>query len=383
MAGTGAARRGGPLAGLKVIEMAGLGPCPLAGQFLADLGADVTVIDRKSGGPRPTDVNNRGKRSVALNLKHPGGVGACMALIKGADVLIEGFRPGVMEKLGLGPDACHAANPGLVFGRMTGWGQDGPMAQVAGHDITYFALTGMLGMTGEAGRPPVPPLNLVADYGGGTMFLLLGVMAALYERQSSGRGQVVDAAMIDGVSAFSGLFRMMGAQGIWHEGRARNLLDGAAPFYRCYETSDGKFLSVGPLEPQFFAIMVEKAGLPDAHRLDQNDPRTWAVRSADYTAVFASKTRDDWMVIFEGTDACIAPVLSPAEAEIHPHNVARRAHMQVGGISQSAPAPRFDRTPAPDPAPAHAPGADTEAALHDAGLSTADIAALHRAGALT
>jgi alpha-methylacyl-CoA racemase len=382
MADINATARGGPLAGLMVIEMAGLGPCPLAGQLMADLGAEVTVIERKSGGPRPEDVNNRGKRSVALNLKHPDGVAACMALIKGADVLIEGFRPGVMEKLGLGPAQCHGANRGLVFGRMTGWGQDGPMAQVAGHDINYFALTGMLGMTGEAGRPPVPPLNLVADYGGGTMFLLLGVMAALFERQSSGRGQVVDAAMIDGVSAFSGIFRMMGARGMWQDGRARNLLDGAAPFYRCYETSDGKFLSVGPLEPQFFAIMVEKAGLPADHLATQNDPRTWQARSADYAAVFASRSRDDWMAVFEGTDACIAPVLSPAEAEAHPHNVARRAHIAVGGISQPAPAPRFDRTPAPDPAPANAPGADTEAALTAAGLSAAEIAALRDAGAL-
>lgn len=372
----------GPLAGLRVIEMAGLGPCPLAGQLMADLGAEVTVIERKSGGPRPEDVNNRGKRSVALNLKHPQGVAACMALIEGADVLIEGFRPGVMEKLGLGPAQCHAANPGLVFGRMTGWGQDGPMAQVAGHDINYFALTGMLGMTGEAGRPPVPPLNLVADYGGGTMFLLFGVMAALFERQSSGKGQVVDAAMIDGVSAFSGIFRMMGARGMWQDGRARNLLDGAAPFYRCYETSDGKFLSVGPLEPQFFAIMADKAGLPADHLTDQNDPRTWQARSADYAAIFASRTRDDWMAAFDGTDACIAPVLSPAEAEAHPHNVARRAHIDLGGITQSAPAPRFDRTPAPDPAPAHAPGADTEAALTAAGMSPAEIAALRDAGAL-
>jgi alpha-methylacyl-CoA racemase len=372
----------GPLKGLRVVEMAGLGPCPLAGQMLADLGAEVAVIERASGPARPFDVNNRGKRAVALDLKNPAGREACLRLIDRADILIEGFRPGVMEKLGLGPADCHARNPGLVYGRMTGWGQDGPMAMTAGHDLNYLALTGMLGMMGEEGRPPVPPLNLVADYGGGTMLLLFGVMAALWERQSSGLGQVVDAAMIDGVSAFSGLFRMFAAQGRWRDGRARNLLDGAAPFYRCYACADGKFLSVGPLEPQFFAILVAKAGLPDAHRSDQNDPATWADRSAQYAALFATRPRDAWMEIFDGTDACVAPVLSPAEAEAHPHNRARAAHIDVGGMTQSAPAPRFARTPAGAPHPARAAGADTEAALADAGLEAEAIAAARAAGAL-
>jgi alpha-methylacyl-CoA racemase len=373
----------GPLHGLKAVEMAGLGPCPLAGQMLADLGAEVVVVERASGGPRPHDVNNRGKLSVALNLKHPGGRAACSGLIADADVLIEGFRPGVMEKLGLGPADCHAVNPGLVYGRMTGWGQDGPMAQVAGHDLTYLALTGMLGMMGEDGRPPVPPLNLTADYGGGTMLLLFGVMAALWERSRSGAGQVVDAAMIDGVSAFSGLFRMMSAQGRWREGRARNLLDGAAPFYRCYETADGKHLAVGPLEPQFFKILLRLAGLPADHLTDQNDPATWADRSARYAALFATRAQADWIAVFDGTDACVAPVLTPAEAETHPHNRARRAHLEIGGIVQAAPAPRFDRSAPADPAPARPAGSDTDAALRAIGMTPERIAALRADGALT
>ncbi|MGG7566209.1 CaiB/BaiF CoA transferase family protein [Rhodovulum sp. DZ06] len=378
------AARGGPLEGLKVVEMAGLGPCPLAGQMLADLGAEVLLIER-AGTPakdRAWDVNNRGKRPVALNLKTPEGAGAAMTLIKGADILIEGFRPGVMEKLGLGPEECLAANPGLVFGRMTGWGQDGPLSMTAGHDINYLSMTGLLWMMGEKGRPPVPPLNLVADYGGGTMFLLLGVLSALWERSRSGKGQVVDAAMVDGVSAFSGIFRGFAALGAWREERADNLLDGAAPFYRCYECACGGFLSVGPLEPQFFAQFVKLAGLPEAHREDQRDPATWEARAAQYAEVFRGKTRDEWVAIFEGTDACVAPVLSPSEAEAHPANTARGVHVTVGGVTQAAPAPRFGRTPAPAVTAARPAGSDTEAALAEAGLGAAEIAALKAAGAL-
>lgn len=375
----------GPLAGLRVVEMAGLGPCPLAGQLLADLGAEVLLIERPVRGeaaPRPHDVNNRGKRPVALDLKAETGRAAALRLIAGADALIEGFRPGVMEKLGLGPGDCHAVNPGLVYGRMTGWGQTGPMATTAGHDLNYLAMTGMLWMMGEKDRPPSPPLNLVADYGGGTMFLLFGLMAALWEKGRSGRGQVVDAAMVDGVNAMTGLFRGfshaaegLGA-GLWPEARGEKLLDGAAPFYRCYQCACGGFLSVGPLEPQFFAILLEKAGLPAAHLADQNDPATWAARSRDYAAVFAARSRDRWMEIFEGTDACVAPVLTPTEAEAHPMALARGMHARVEGLPHPAPAPRFDRTPAP-PLRAAAPvGAETGAVLREAGFAAAEIDAL-------
>ncbi|MGM0585064.1 MAG: CaiB/BaiF CoA transferase family protein [Pseudomonadota bacterium] len=373
----------GPLEGLRVIEMAGIGPCPLAGQLMADLGAEVIVIDRKSGGPRPQDVNNRNKRSVALNLKTDEGVEAALRLIDRADALIEGFRPGVMERIGLGPEVCHARNPGLVFGRMTGWGQEGPWSQMAGHDLNYLALTGALGMMGKAGEPPTPPLNLVADYGGGSMFLILGVLAGLWERSRSGKGQVVDTAMVDGVSAMTGIFRAMLAQGRWTEARESNLLDGGAPFYRCYETKDGGYLSVGPIEPQFFAELVEKAGIDPGHCTSQNDQSFWAERRETYAEVFRQKTRAEWEEIFEGSDACVAPVLSPSEALTHPHNTARRAHLEIEGVAQAAPAPRFARTPAPEPRPAQPAGADTETALREAGLGEAEIAALREAGALT
>jgi alpha-methylacyl-CoA racemase len=373
----------GPLEGLRLIEMAGIGPCPLAGQLMADLGADVIVIDRKSGGPRPKDVNNRNKRSVALNLKSERGVEAALRLIDRADALIEGFRPGVMERIGLGPEVCHARNPGLVYGRMTGWGQEGPWSQMAGHDLNYLALTGALGMMGRPGEPPSPPLNLIADYGGGSMFLILGVLAGLWERSRSGKGQVVDAAMVDGVSAMTGIFRAMLAQGRWTEEREANLLDGGAPFYRCYETKDGGFVSVGPIEPQFFAEMVEKAGIDAGDCETQNDQRLWPERRERYAQVFRQKTRAEWEAIFEGSDACVAPVLSPSEALEHPHNAARRAHVELEGAPQPAPAPRFARTPAADPRPPVPMGADTEAALREAGLDPQEIDALREAGALT
>jgi alpha-methylacyl-CoA racemase len=373
----------GPLQGLKVVEMAGLGPCPLAGQLLADLGAEVVVIDRASGPAEPADVNRRGKRSAALNLKTPEGLAAARRIIAQADILIEGFRPGVMEKLGLGPDACHAQAPGLIYGRMTGWGQAGPLAMTAGHDINYLSLSGALGAIGRADGPPVPPLNLVADYGGGAMFLIFGVLAALFERGRSGRGQVVDAAMVDGVPAMMGLIHQWLAQGRWGQGREANLLDGGAPFYRCYATSDGRALSVGPLEPQFFAQLVALAGLPEAHLADQNDPATWPARRALYAQVFAQKTRDEWMDIFAGTDACVAPVLDWDEVEHHPHNAARGTFLRVGGVMQAAPAPRFDRTPAAPPQAPAAPGQDTEAILTGLGYDVEGLAALRLAGALT
>ncbi len=372
----------GPLEGLKVIEMAGLGPCPLAGQLLADLGAEVVVIDRMSAPADATDINRRGKRSIALDLKSREGLGLARDLIGRADILIEGFRPGVMEKLGLGPVVCHEENPGLVFGRMTGWGQDGPLAMTAGHDLNYLSLSGALGAIGRADDVPTPPLNLVADYGGGSMFLLLGVMSALFERSRSGLGQVIDAAMVDGVPAMMGLIHQWLASGDWRQERESNLLDGGAPFYRCYRTRDGRAISVGPLEPQFFAELVRLAGLPAEHLEDQNDRAKWIERRAIYAQVFASKTRDEWVEIFEGTDACVAPVLDWDEVEQHPHNAARGTFTRVDGVMQAAPAPRFDRTPTDAPAPPRAPGGDAVSILQGLDMDEAAIARLRSTGVI-
>ncbi|OAN71818.1 carnitine dehydratase [Sulfitobacter sp. EhC04] len=373
----------GPLKGLKVVEMQGLGPAPLAGQLLADLGAEVTLITRASGPADPTDINNRGKRSVALNLKSDAGRAVAMAMIARADVLIEGFRPGVMERMGLGPADCHAQNPGLVFGRMTGWGQDGPLAQTAGHDINYLGLTGFLQATGAADSVPMPPLNIGADYGGGTMFLLFGIMAALFERQTSGKGQVIDAAMVDGASAMMALVHAFIARGQWSETRETNLLDGGAPFYRTYECADGKFLAVGPLEPQFFAELVRLADLPQDHMASQMDSAAWPERRAAYAEVFKRKTRDAWAAIFDGSDACATPVLAWSEAPAHPQMAARGTFTEVAGIAQAAPAPRFSRSTPGDLQSPPAPGSDTEAALRDLGYDDAAIARLRDGGVLT
>ena len=334
----------GPLLGLVVVEMAGLGPAPLAGQLLADLGAQVTVIDRKPVPPDPTDVNRRGKRSRVLDLKGDDGREAALAMIEDADVLLEGFRPGVMERLGLGPDAALARNPRLVYGRMTGWGQGGPLAHTAGHDITYLAVSGVLSMFGPAGRP-LPPVNLAADYAGGTMFLLLGILSALWERERSGPdrggGQVVDAAMVDGAPALFGLVQTMRARGQWQDRREANLLDGGAPFYRTYECADGRFVAVGALEPPFFAALCEGLGVEATQ-----DPDRWSETHALFEAAFRTRTRDEWAALFERTDACVAPVLSPNEAAEHPHNRARGTFIRPDGVLQAAPAPRFSRTPA-------------------------------------
>lgn len=373
----------GALSGLKVVEMAGLGPCPLAGQLLADHGADVVVIDRASRKPDPRDVNHRGKRSVAVNLKSEAGVEVACKLIAQADVLIEGFRPGVMEKLGLGPEECLARNPRLIYGRMTGWGQDGPLAHTAGHDLNYLSITGALHAMGRKGEPPVPPLNLAADYGGGTMFLLFGVLMALYERSSSGKGQVLDVAMSEGVPAMMGLLHSMLAHGFWSPERDSNMLDGAAPFYRCYETKDGKFLSVGAIEPQFYAELVQLAGLPEADRATQNDRGIWPNRAEAYAALFRTKTRDEWVKIFDGSDACVAPVLGWDELEDHPQNAARGTFLRVGDVMQAAPAPRLDRTPAGIPAAPGARGEDNTAVLSEVGYSAEDIAAFAEGGVLT
>ena len=329
----------GPLASLKVVEFSGLGPAPLAGQLLADLGAQVTTVDRKPVVVDPSDINRRGKRSVVLNLKSDEGLKAAHDLIAASDVLIEGFRPGVMERLGLGPETCPDT---LIFGRMTGWGQTGPWAHVAGHDINYLGLTGALNAMGTGDAPPVPPLNLVADYGGGTMFLIFGILSAVIERGITGKGQVVDSAMVDGVPAMMGLIHSMLAQGSWTQDRASNWLDGAAPFYRCYTCADGKFVAVGALEPQFFAILLEKLGMPGDYAQDQNDRSNWQTRTAEFAGIFASRNRDDWAELFEGSDACVTPVLSFSEAADHPHLAQRATFVRRDAVLQAATAPRFN-----------------------------------------
>lgn len=372
----------GPLKQFTIIEFAGLGPCPLAGQLMADLGANVIVIDRAIGKADPRDVNRRNKRSIALDLKSAAGLEVALKLIERADALIEGFRPGVMEKLGLGPDVCQARNPGLVFGRMTGWGQTGPLAKAAGHDLNYMSLSGALAAIGAPDRPPVPPLNLVADYGGGSMFLIFGVLAALLERQSSGKGQVVDAAMVDGVPAMMGIFHNLLSRGTWETRRGANLLDGGAPFYRCYETKDGKAVSVAPIEPQFLAEMCDKTGLPRIAPEQQMDKRLWPEQAEQFAKVFASKTRDEWAGIFDGSDACVAPVLTFDEIEAHPHNAAREIFVRENGVMQAAPAPRFSRTPPERPEPPRGKGADAGVVLSASGYSAEEIEALRREGAV-
>jgi alpha-methylacyl-CoA racemase len=373
----------GPLISLRVVEFSGIGPGPLVGQLLADLGADVVTVDRRSAKADPADVNRRNKRSVALDLRKAEGLAAVRCMLAGADVLIEGFRPGVMERLGLGPDVCLSANPRLVYGRMTGWGQTGPLAHTAGHDINYLGITGALHAIGRPDEPPVPPLNLVADFGGGSMFLIFGILAALFERSKSGHGQVVDAAMVDGVSAMMGGLHGMLARGLWSEQRGRNLLDGGAPFYRTYRTADGKYISVGALEPQFFAELVHRAGLPEQQIEIRNDREQWPDMHTRYAEMFRMRTRGEWMALFEGSDACAGPVLTFTEAAEHPHNAARGTFFRQDGVLQAAPAPRFGRTPAAWPRPPGAPGADTHAVLKESGATDEEIRQWQAAGALT
>ncbi|MFN3764312.1 MAG: CaiB/BaiF CoA transferase family protein [Aliihoeflea sp.] len=347
----GEARRQGPLAGLTVIEMAGLGPVPLAGLMLAELGARVVRVERKAKArgflhvPPEFDLDRHGRDIVKVDLKDPRGTALVLDLIAGADVVIEGFRPGVMERLGLGPDVCMARNEKLVFARMTGFGQDGPLADRAGHDITYLAYSGALHAIGEKDGKPVPPLNLVADFGGGTMFLLTGLLAALVERGISGRGQVVDAAMIDGVAMLTAPFHAFLATGFWKDQRGSNLLDTGAPFYDTYETADGGHVAVGCLEPQFFAEFARLLPLDADFIASQYDVTAWGAMRAAIAARFRERTRDEWAAIFEPTEACVAPVLSLAEATRHPHNVAREVFAAKGKLTRPRPAPRFSRTP--------------------------------------
>ena len=373
----------GPLKSLRILEFAGIGPGPFCGMVLADLGAEVVRLDRPDGAPGSRrDFVARGRRSLALDLKAPGAADAVLRLVEKADALIEGFRPGVMERLGLGPEACHARNPRLVYGRMTGWGQDGPLAQAAGHDITYIALTGALWSVGRAGERPVPPLNLVGDYGGGGMLLAVGVLAALLEAKGSGRGQVVDAAMVDGAALLMAPIYAMLAHGRWKPERGANMLDGAAPWYDTYECADGRWVAVGPIEPQFFALVAAKLGLDAARFGDRMDPANWPALREALAAAFRARTRDDWTALFEGTDACVAPVLDLREAPSHPHNAARGVFTERDGAVQPAPAPRFDRTTAEPGLPPPLRGEHTDAVLAEWGFAAAEIAALREAGAI-
>ncbi|MEJ8858282.1 CaiB/BaiF CoA-transferase family protein [Variovorax robiniae] len=338
----------GPLQGLRVIEMAGIGPAPFCAMLLADMGADVIRVERPGTKASPHDILSRGRSILQLDLRAEGATQAMLDAIAKADVLIEGFRPGVMERLGLGPDACHARNPRLVYGRMTGWGQHGPLAHAAGHDINYIAISGALHAIGRNGEAPVPPLNYVGDFGGGAMLLAVGVLGAIYETQRSGKGQVVDAAMTDGAALLSAMMYGFKSEGRWNNNRGENFLDGGAHFYDTYACADGKHVAIGSIEPQFYALLRDRCGLADDPAFDaQMDSARWPLLKLRLADVFRTRTRDEWCALLEGTDACFAPVLDWDEAPAHPHNVARGTFVNVDGVVQPAPAPRFSRT-APD-----------------------------------
>lgn len=374
----------GPLQGLTVIEIEGLGPAPFCGMMLADMGAEVISVTRRSSPrPRPHAISERGKQSIAVNLKSPQGVELILALCKTADVLIEGFRPGVAERLGIGPADCLAVNPKLVYGRMTGWGQDGPLAQAAGHDLNYIALSGALHGMGHADRPPKPPLNLVGDFGGGGMFLAFGILCAVYEAGKSGQGQVIDAAMVEGTAALMHMMYGWMAEGHWLDKRSANLLDGAAYFYDSYETADGKYITIGALEPQFYALMRDKLGLSSEAFDDQNNRAQWPTLKEKIAELFKSQSRDHWCDLLEGTDVCFAPVLSMTEAPDHPHNKARGSFYTQDGVVQASPAPRFSRTVPRRPESPPRQGEDNEAILLRLGYTTEQINELKQQGIIT
>jgi alpha-methylacyl-CoA racemase len=378
----------GPLNGFKIVEIAGIGPGQLCGMLLADMGAQLIRIDRLSdsgpGLPIPTKFNlmNRSRPTIAVDLKNPDGVELILRLCDGADAIFEGFRPGVMERLGLGPDVCMGRNKRLVYGRMTGWGQNGPLADAVGHDGNYIGLAGVLSTIGDKGRLPVPPLNLVADFGGGALYLAMGMLAAMLAAGKSGLGQVVDAAMVDGAASMMTLFYGLRASGIWKDERGTNLLDGGAPFYRTYATQDGKSVVVCALEGKFFRAFLEKLSIEDIDPKEQFDSRKWPEQIARIEAVFKSKTRDDWDRIMEGSDACYAPVLSMAEAPEHSHNKARGTFVEIDGIVQPGPAPRFSRTGSGIKCPPAEPDAANNDALTDWGVPRAEIERLQKAGVL-
>lgn len=376
----------GPLNGYTIIELAGIGPAPMAGMMLADQGAEVIRVDRfATEGPSPLEaVSGRGKQSVVINLKDPDGVRTLLRMIENADALIDPFRPGVCEKLGIGPDVCLTRNPKLVFARMTGWGQEGPLAKAAGHDLNYIALTGALFANGEAGRRPMPPLNLVGDFGGGAMLLVNGILAALLEASSSGEGQVVDVAMVDGAAQLMWMMHTFHAIGQWNaDAREANLLDGGAHFYGTYECADGEYVSIGSIEPQFYTLLKELAGLAEEVFADQNDPEKWPELKDRLAEVFRAKTRDQWCEILEGTDVCFAPVLRFTEAPEHPAAVAREAYIDVDGVVQPAPAPRFSRTHARVLHGPVANGASTREVLRAMGFGADEIDGLSARGAIS
>jgi alpha-methylacyl-CoA racemase len=373
----------GPLSGLKVVEFAGIGPGPFCGMLLSDLGADVVRIDRKGQGrASPADITSRGRRSIGLDLKNPAAIETCLKLMEGADAVFEGFRPGVMERLGLGPDVALARNPKLVYGRMTGWGQFGPYANAAGHDMNYIAITGALHAIGT-GDKPVPPLNLVGDFGGGALYLAFGLLAGVINARETGKGQVIDCAMSDGAASLMAMFYGFKAGGIWKEQRRSNLLDGGAHFYDTYQCSDGKWVSIGSIEPQFYALLLEKTGINDPDFSAQMDRGRWDSLREKLAHVIAQKTQDEWTQIMGATDVCFAPVLDLDEAPKHPHNVARQTFVDLDGVIQPAPAPRFSATPGAIQGPPPAIGAHDRQALGDWGFSAAEIDALQSAGALT
>jgi len=378
----------GPLDGIRILEIAGIGPGPFCAMMLADMGAEVLRIDRAQNvrdfdPERPSlDLLNRGRRSAAFDLKHPDGIEAVLRLVGKADALLEGFRPGVMERLGLGPDVCLERNPRLVYGRMTGWGQDGPLASVAGHDINYIALSGALHAIGRKGEAPVPPLNLVGDFGGGGMLLAYGMVCALLERERSGKGQVVDAAMVDGSAALMAIFFGARAAGWWHDERGTNMLDTGAHFYDVYETRDGKYVSIGSIEPQFYRELLEKTGLAGEELPHQMDRSQWPALKERLAAIFKSKTRDEWCEIMEGSDICFAPVLDMGEAPQHPHNRARRTFIEVAGTIQPRPAPRFSRTQSGVRRPPPHAGQHTDEALREWGFSGEELRKLREAKAI-
>ena len=378
----------GPLTGIRVIEIAGIGPGPFCAMMLADMGADVVRIDRASAvrgsdpDHPPLDLLNRGRRSIGVDLKSPEGVETVLALVEGADALLEGFRPGVAERLGIGPDDCLARNPRLVYGRMTGWGQEGPYASAAGHDLNYIALAGALHGIGRQGEAPVPPLNLVGDFGGGGMYLAFGMACALVEARNSDQGQVVDAAMVDGAASLMTAFFGMASSGFWSDERGTNMLDTGAHFYNVYETADGAYISLGPIEPQFYAELRERLGLHGPEWDHQTDRSRWPELKAELAAVVAQRTRDEWCELLEGTDTCFAPVLSLAEAPEHAHNRERGTFAEVAGVVQPGPAPRFSRTPGAIRRPPPHAGQHTDEILGELGLDVGAIASLRASGAV-
>ncbi|MEX2130384.1 MAG: CaiB/BaiF CoA-transferase family protein [Pseudohongiellaceae bacterium] len=374
----------GPLSGIKVLEIASIGPGPFCAMMLSDLGAEVVRVDRKdqAGKGDPRLVLNRGRKSLALNLKNADGVEAVLRLVEKSDVLIEGFRPGVMERLGIGPEICLARNKQLIYGRMTGWGQSGPLAHAAGHDINYISLAGALHAMGEADRPPSPPLNLIGDFGGGGMYLLCGVLAALIERNTSGIGQIIDAAMVDGTASLMAAFHGLKAMGRWTDKRESNYLDGGAHYYGSYACADGKFISIGSIEPQFYAMLLEKCGIEDMAFTGQNDQSRWPELKTKLAALFRTKTREEWCRIMEGTDICFAPVLDLTEAPEHPHLKTRKTFIESYGVVQPAPAPRFSRTPGAIQGPVARAGEHTEEILAAWGFNRDEIAKLKSSEAI-